>query len=131
MDVAIVSTPTSIPTPTPTLAQLKDSAKTIDYKELFRYNEKYESQVFYFEGTVVQVMEHILDDGYDFRVTLGDDWTEDEVVYLADYKGERLLEDDKIEFIGESVGLETYSAIFGNFVTIPRLKAISVKLIME
>ncbi len=66
------------------------------------------------------------DDSFDFRVNLGD-FIEDEVVYLAGYKGERLLEDDKIQFVGEADGLERYSAIFGNQVTIPKLKAVMVR----
>ena len=63
----------------------------------------------------------------DMRVDLSDDWTESEVVYLADYEGERLLEEDDIEFVGEADGVEKYAAIFGNAVTIPRLKVLGVR----
>ncbi len=120
-----------VATATPTFAELKIDAETIEYKDLFRNNEKYHARHFYFEGEIVQVLEHGFGDGYDFRVNLGDDWMEDEVIYLADYEGPRLLEGDAIEFVGESVGLKTYEAVLGNSVTIPRLKAVRVVFISD
>ena len=117
----------SSPTPVPNFSELKAEAGAVTYDELFRNNELYTSQLVYFTGEVVQVVEHFFGDGYDLRVNVSDDWPDSEVVYLADYEGPRLLEDDRIEFVGESVGLERYQAIMGNAVTIPRLKAISVR----
>ena len=120
-----------VATATPTFAELKIDAETIEYKELFRNNEKYHAGHFYFKGEIVQALEHGFGDRYDFRVGVGEDWLEDEVIYLADYKGQRLLEGDSIEFVGESVGLKTYEAILGNSVTIPRLKAVRVVFISD
>ena len=43
-------------------------------------------------------------------------------------EGGRLLEDDKIEVWGIYDGIETYTAILGNTVSIPRIEGISIKL---
>ena len=113
-------------TPVPTFEDYKSNAGTIEYEELFRNNEKYESQDFYFEGEVVQVIER-RNDEYDFRIRIGR-ILDDEVIYLSGYKGQRLLEDDAIEFVGKSKGLHSYNAVLGNRVTLPKLEAVSVKL---
>ena len=117
------SSSTSPAPSTLTFSEARSQAQTIRYDELFRNNEQYNSQLFYFSGEIVQVMEHVFGDGYDFRVNVSNDWPESEVIYLADYEGPRLLEDDRIEF----VGLERYQAIMGNSITIPRLKTVSVR----
>ena len=57
-------------------------------------------------------------DKFDFRVDVG----RSDIIHLRDYEGKRLLEDDIIHFVGEADGLHSYSAIFGNRVTIPALK---------
>ena len=123
------SSSTSPAPSTLTFSEARSQAQTIPYDELFRNNEQYKSQLFYFSGEIVQVMEHVFGDGYDFRVNVSDGLFDSEIIYLADYDGPRLLEDDKIEFVGESVGLEQYQAIMGNSVTIPRLKTIGVRRI--
>ena len=113
-------------TPVPTFEDYKANAGIIKYEELFRNNEQYESQDFYFEGKVVQVIER-RNDEYDFRIRIGR-VLDDEIIYLSGYKGQRLLEDDAIEFVGKSKGLHSYNAVLGNRVTLPELEAVSVKL---
>ncbi len=103
---------------------LRPAALTISYAELFRNNEKYTGQLLYFRGEVVQVLERGVNT-YDMRVDVGQN---EGIVYLARYSGKRLLEDDVIEIFGESVGLVTYTAIFGNEITIPALQAVWVGL---
>ena len=121
------ATPEPTSTPIPTFEDWKSNASVIGYRELFRNNEQYESQNFYFKGEVVQVVE-VSRNKYHLRVRLGDIFS-DEIIFLSDYSGQRLLEDDIIEFVAESTGLITYTATFGNNVTIPELKAISVRLV--
>lgn len=120
------ATPEPTATPIPTFEDYKASAGIIEYEELFRNNEQYESQDFYFEGEIVQVIER-RNDEYDFRIRIGR-VLDDEIVYLSGYKGQRLLEDDAIEFVGKSKGLHSYKAILGNRVTLPELEALAVKL---
>ncbi len=128
-DVEDTSDQQEIQTPTQTFEQIKSTARTIDYREFFRNSDRYKSQIFYFSGTVVQVIEN-WGDSFDLRVAVGlflGIFLGDEVVYLKDYEGERLLEGDEIEFVGQADGLERYNAIMGNQVTIPRLKALKVR----
>ncbi|MDE2688319.1 MAG: hypothetical protein OXI16_12600 [Chloroflexota bacterium] len=113
-------------TPIPTFDDYKANAGIIEYEELFRNNEQYESQDFYFEGEVVQVIER-RNDEYDFRIRIGR-VLNDEIIYLSGYKGQRLLESDPIEFVGKSKGLHSYSAILGNRVTLPELEALAIRL---
>ena len=115
------------PTPIPTFEDFEASAGVIGYEELFRNNEQYESQDFYFEGEIVQVIERRGDE-YDFRVRVGK-IMDDEIVYLSGYKGQRLLEDDSVEFVGRSKGLHSYKAILGNRVTVPELESLAVRLV--
>ena len=117
------SSSTSPAPSTLTFSEARSQAQTISYDELFRNNEQYKSQLFYFSGEIVQV----IGDGDGFRVNVSQDWPESEIIFLSDYNGPRMLEDDRIEFVGESVGLQGYQAIFGNAVTIPRLRTISVR----
>ena len=117
--------PTS--TPSLTFEDFEANAGVIEYEELFRNNEQYESQDFYFEGEIVQVIEGRGDE-YDFRVRVGK-ILDDEIIYLSGYRGQRLLEDDSIEFIGRSKGLHSYKAILGNRVTIPELESLVLRLV--
>ena len=113
--------PTSTPaaTATPTWEQRRAQSQTIDYRELFRNNEQYVGQRFYFRGKIVQVIERG-EDTYDFRVDVEPESLSSAIVYLAEYTGRRLLEDDRIEFIGAAAGLERYESILGQRITIPR-----------
>ena len=60
------SSSTSSAPSTLTFSEARSKAQTISYDELFRNNEQYETQLFYFEGEIVQVIEHFLGDGYAF-----------------------------------------------------------------
>lgn len=112
------ATPTPVP-PTPTPLP----APTIDYKEMFRNNEQYVGQEFYFTGEIVQVIGDSV-----FRVDVASDYSS-HVVYLSGYEGQRLLEDDKIQFVGRVLGLYTYQSIWNQSITIPHLWAVSVRLV--
>ena len=103
-------------------ADLRPSALTVSYADLFRNNEQYEGQLLHFKGEVVQVLERG-NDTYDLRIDVSEN---EGIVYLSNYYGQRLLDDDVIEFLGESAGLVMYTAIFGNEITIPHLRAVSV-----
>lgn len=67
---------------------------------------------------------------YDLIVTVGNPWENTEV-WLSAYEGQRLLEGDAIEFIGESTGLHTYEDIRGATITIPQLRSVSIVRLSE
>ena len=110
----------------PPWEELRAQIPTIGYRELFRNNEQYVGQHFYFRGKIVQIIERG-EDTYDFRVDVEPDSLGSAIVYLADYTGRRLLEDDRIEFVGAAAWLERYESISGQSITIPRVKAVAVR----
>ena len=122
------SIPETTAVATPNWEELKAQSRTIGYRELFRNNEQYVGQHFYFRGRVVRVIERGERD-YDFRVAVGPNTPSSAILYLAEYTGQRLLEDDQIEFVGVAAGLERYEDTSGQRVTIPKLKAVVVRWI--
>lgn len=50
----------------------------------------------------------------------------EDTVFLL-YSGERLLDDDIIEFVGTVTPLVTYKAIFGQTITIPGIRVIQAQ----
>lgn len=131
--VALVKASDSITT-TQDIQALKASAITIPYKELFRNNEQHIGKVVRYVGQVLQVQEKSClfcdKPGYVLRigVTKGalDIW--DDPIWV-DYAGsERFLEEDIVTVWGTVDGLETYTAVLGNTVTVPRIKTIDLVL---
>ena len=122
------SIPETTAVATPNWEELKAQTQTIGYRELFRNNERYVGQRFYFRGRVVRVIERG-GSNYDFRVAVEPDSPSSAILYLAEYTGQRLLEDDQIEFVGVAAGLERYEDTSGQRVTIPKLKAVVVRWI--
>jgi hypothetical protein len=138
---AVVSpTPTVGALPTPALSALdaaKAQAVTIPYDDLFRYNEQHVGKTVRYVGKVLQVQEKEClifcdedDKGYALRVavTKGSYGLWDDPIWV-DYNGtERFLEDDIVTVWGVVEGLQKYTAVLGNQVTIPKLKALDIQL---
>lgn len=121
--------------PTPTInpiVQIKNYAQTIPYDDLFRNNENYVGKTVYYRGKIIQIMP-VFGDNYIIRVAtkksqyLG--YIED--ILYVDYKGTRYLEGDTIDLWAKVDGLETYSAVLGNPVTIPKVTALHTELIQK
>ncbi len=134
------ATPTSAASLTPALSPLdaaKAQAVTIPYDDLFRYNEQHVGKTVRYVGQVLQVQEKEClifcdesDTGYIMRVavTKGSYGFWDDPIWV-DYSGtQRFLEDDIVTVWGVVDGLEKYTAVLGNQVTIPRIKAIDIQL---
>ena len=130
--------PTAKPSPTP-----QPQYKKIDYKGVSRHPENYKGQYVKFSGIVVQVQEttfvqyeggSLFDDYYVLRVASKyekyqyiDGYDTDDIVYVvvpkSKVEGGRILEDDKIYIYGRYDGIETYTALLGNSISIPRREA--------
>lgn len=149
--IAIIITWANIPKPTPQPSPTPKPTKVpkpeygeMDYKGVSRNPEKYEGKLVKFTGIVVQATETVgsgeddgvywYDDIYVLRVATKykkyksiDGYDTDDIVYVVVRKnkveGGRILEDDKINVYGKYDGIETYEAIFGNSVSIPRIEA--------
>ena len=109
---------------------IKTNAKNVSYDDLFRYNENYIGKTVYYRGKIIQI---ILDDGnnYEFRVaTKKSEYSgySDDVLFV-NCQGPRFLEGDIIDLWGQVEGLETYSAVLGHQVTIPKVTALHTELV--
>ncbi|HHW86815.1 MAG TPA: SH3 domain-containing protein [Chloroflexi bacterium] len=126
--------------PTPALSDLdaaKAQAVTIPYEELFRYNEQHVGKTVRYVGEVLQVQEKEClifcgedDKGYVLRVavTKGSYGLWDDPIWV-DYNGtQRFLEDDIVTVWGVVTGLQKYTAVLGNQITIPSVNAIDIQL---
>lgn len=119
------------------LASRKAQAVTIPYDDLFRYNERHVGKTVRYVGKVLQVQEkecfvlcNEADQGYILRVavTRGSYGLWDNPIWV-DYPGtQRFLEDDIVTVWGVVEGLQKYTAVLGNQVTIPKIKAIDIQL---
>jgi PKD repeat protein len=107
-------------------------ATEVAYDDLFRNNESYIGDIVYFRGKIIQVQEQLFG-GYVWRVAterntyigyIGD-------ILWVNYDGPRFLEGDIIDLCGKVKGLRTYTAIFGQQVTIPEIDALGVSLYSE
>ena len=135
--------PTPKPTPTPTP---KPEYAKIDYKGVSRHPDNYKGKLVKFTGIVVQATEtygveyeggSLFDQYYVLRVAskykrykYTDGYDTDDIVYVvvptSKVEGGRILEDDKVSIYGRYDGIETYEALLGNRVSIPRVEATRV-----
>lgn len=119
------------------LESRKAQAVAIPYDDLFRYNERHVGKTVRYVGKVLQVQEKEClifcdenDQGYILRVavTRGSYGIWDDPIWV-DYPGtQRFLEDDIVTVWGVVEGLQKYTAVLGNQVTIPKIKALDIQL---
>ena len=135
---ALAAIPTGQPVPTLSARSDLDSAVaqavTIDYDDLFRNNEDHIGKVVRYVGEVVQVQENSCvlceEPSYTLRiaVTEGSYGLWDDPIWV-DYTGaERFLEDDIVTVWGIVEGLQKYTAVLGNQITVPQVKALEIQL---
>lgn len=97
----------------------------IAYEDLARNPESYINQKALFTGKAIQIQENGTSVVIRLNVTQGEYGIWDDTVYIdyqrkaADEK--RILEGDIITVYGEVKGIKTYTAIFGNQVSIPHI----------
>ena len=114
------------------VADIKASSVVVSYDDLMRNNKAHIGKIVRFEGEIIQLTESSIftDDEFNLRVATKEgafgSYSED-IIWVW-YKGSRLLEGDVIELWAEVEGLETYLAVLGNSVTIPKLKALYIVL---
>lgn len=92
------------------------------YNDAMRYPERYEGTNISIYGKVLQK----LNNGDRVTLRVATSWSWDNVYYVTYSQSEigiAVIEDDWITVYGESTGVYTYSAIFGNEITIPSMEA--------
>lgn len=99
----------------------------ITYEDLSRSPDDYIGQKVKFTGTVVQIMES----SYQNIMRLAtSDYYEDIIygTYDPDILDVRLLEDDNITIYGTAQGIETYEAVLGNTISLPKVSVDRIEL---
>lgn len=107
------------------------TCKTIKFSQLARNPNNYKGQHVKYTGQVIQVMQTNQNDGsilYELRVDITKNkygWYEDTiyVTFTAPSNADRILENDIINIYGEVLGEYSYTAVLGNQVTLPLVKA--------
>lgn len=121
------SKPTSSISAEQAKTQYISSCKSYDYKSIARDPGKYKGKYAKLTGQVSQVLESGSTVVLRVNVTKGeyDIWTDTVYVeYLRLNADEsRILEDDIVTIYGQLDGIETYTAVLGNEISIPRINA--------
>ena len=92
----------------------------VSYDEIARHPNDYDGELLTFSGEVAQVIEG--DGMTELRIAVDGDY--DDIIYgIYDNRilDSRLLEDDKIQFYGESCGIISYQSTLGSTISIPSI----------
>ena len=92
------------------------------YNDAMRYPERFDGTQISIYGRVVQKMQS----GDQVALRVATAWSYDNVFYVTYKQSEievAVIEDDYITVYGTSTGAYTYSAVFGNEITIPSMEA--------
>lgn len=92
----------------------------VSYDEIARHPNDYDGELLTFSGEVAQVIEG--DETTELRIAVDGDY--DDIIYgIYDNRilDSRLLEDDKIQFYGESCGIISYQSTLGATISIPSM----------
>lgn len=99
----------------------------ITFDDISRSPDKYKGKKVKFSGSVLQVIEGYLSNN--LRMSTSGNYDD---VILVDYKTSlidvRLLDNDKITIYGTFTDLQSYTAVMGNTVTVPMVKADRIEL---
>jgi hypothetical protein len=110
--------------------EVKQSAvENLSYEELFRNNSKYVGKVVHYVGKIVQTQENS-NNNYTIRANVTEkeygSWEDD--VFL-NYEGERILEDEIVEFWGEVKGVRKYETVLGASRSIPEITVLRLEVL--
>ncbi|MBR6089203.1 MAG: Ig-like domain-containing protein [Anaerolineaceae bacterium] len=92
------------------------------YSEAMRYPDRFEGTNISIYGKIVQKMVS----GNNVALRVATSWGWDDVFYVTYKQSDidtSIIEDDWVTIYGESTGVYTYTALFGNEITIPSMKA--------
>ena len=92
----------------------------VSYDEIARHPNDYDGELLTYSGEVAQVIEG--DGTTELRIAVDGDY--DDIIYgIYDNRilDSRLLEDDKIQFYGESCGIISYQSTLGATISIPSI----------
>lgn len=109
----------------------QNAIKNLNYEELFRNNSQYVGKTVHYIGKVVQTQENS-NNSYTMRANVTEKdyglWEDD--VFL-NYQGERVLEDEIVEFWGEIKGVKKYSTVLGASRSIPEITVLQLQVLKD
>ncbi|NMB24854.1 MAG: hypothetical protein GX986_04915 [Firmicutes bacterium] len=110
---------------------LRNELVKLSYDDLARYPDEHKGKAVKYQGQIVQKAS---DSVLRVNITRGEFGFWENTVWI-DLKGQakeaRILEDDVIEFVGITNGTRTYTAIFGNTITVPKITAYEITLLSK
>ena len=104
--------------------EVKADATEPTYEELYRNADSMFGDPVHYTGTIVQTIPY--DSHYVYFIALNDDSSQ--LVY-ASWVGDRYIEEDKIEFWGQVLGIEVYETGGGSTNTVPALAIADIELL--
>lgn len=108
------------------VSELKLEAIDISYDELFRNNELYVGKVVHFpQVELIQVLNNSKTSDFRANIYLNRRDSQD-TVYLRNYSGSRLLEEDVVEVFAVVEGIMEYKTVLGDIVSLPKLKVLEI-----
>lgn len=112
--------------------EYKAICSSVSYEDIARKPNEYMGETVVFSGKVIQVLEEGKDVMLRVNVTEGEFGIWDDTIYV-EYRRKsdnesRILEDDIVTLYGEIQGIKNYTAILGNQVSVPHLKAEYIEL---
>lgn len=99
----------------------------VSYDEIARHPDDYNGELLAYSGEVVQVIEG--DGTTELRIAVDGDY--DDIIYgIYDNRilDSRLLEDDKVQFYGESCGIISYQSTLGATISIPSMSIYKIEI---
>ncbi len=111
-------------------SEVKENAKTIDYDELYRNISEYEDEPVYYDRLILTgVLAN--EDKKDYLISIpGTSGYDAEGVFYVTWDGNPYREDDVVKLWGVVKGLETYSAVGGEY-TVPKIEAVDIQRLSQ
>lgn len=104
--------------------EIRKSAKSISYKELARYPDKYKDQIIKFSGKVVQSIDE--SGSFTLRVAQNDNSDQMFLVAYLPTNDARILENDEVTVYGSYDGVQSYTSTLGAQITIPSVSTADI-----
>lgn len=99
----------------------------VSYDDIARHPDEHNGDLLTYSGEVIQVIEG--DDTVELRIAVNSNY--DDIIYGVYDKriiDSRILEDDNIQFYGESCGIITYESTLGGMISIPSMSIYKIEL---
>lgn len=107
----------------------QNAVDNLSYEELFRNNSQYVGKIVHYVGKIIQAQEDS-SNSYTMRVNVTEKkyglWEDD--IFL-NYQGNRVLEDEIVEFWGEVKGVKKYTTVLGASRSIPEIAVLRLEVL--